>query len=341
MKNWIRKLLCLKPKISIIIPFYNSQDYILKCMESVVLHTKIPYEIICVNDGSTDKSLAIVNRFRLTHPQVRLVDLKMNKGLYQARLMGALKARGKYIGFVDSDDYVSDGYFDLLYEAAVNSDSDISVGQIVNVNADGVKYVQTRCAVFPYTSGKTSDSNLYALYWKQQGKCYHWHVVWNKIYKRELFMDNIELFERQTKHLVMLEDFIFSSVILKDVRSYSVNTQAKYFYVEHKSAVTKSEDYTVVSKNISDMKIAFSYVEAFLKDNLAYRQFLADFVEWKSRYGRYWKRNLQKMKLQQKEKQLLINSLKRMTGEDIADATAADEFYYEKSVILDEKNDGS
>ena len=81
LKSWIRKLLFIKPKISIIIPFYNSEGYILKCMESVVLHTKVPYEIICVNDGSTDESLAIVNRFRLTHPQVRLVDLKRNKGL--------------------------------------------------------------------------------------------------------------------------------------------------------------------------------------------------------------------------------------------------------------------
>lgn len=341
LKSWIRKLLFIKPKISIIIPFYNSEGYILKCMESVVLHTKVPYEIICVNDGSTDESLAIVNRFRLTHPQVRLVDLKRNKGLYYARLMGILRARGKYVGFVDSDDYVSDGYFDLLYEAAVNSGSDISVAQIVNVNTDNVKYVQTRCATFPYTSEKAIDSNLYDLYWKQQGKCYHWHVVWNKIYKRKLFMDNIELLKKQTEHLVMLEDFIFSSIILKDVNKYSVNTQAKYFYVEHKSAATKNENYTVVSKNISDMKIAFSYVETFLKENLSYRKFIDDFAGWKSRYGWYWKRNIQNLKLQQKEKQLLMNSLKKIVGEDIEDVTATDEFYYEKSVIFDETHNGS
>lgn len=334
LRIWIRKLLCLNPKISIIIPFYNSESYILGCMESIVLHTKIPYEIICVNDGSTDKSLAIVNRFRLTHPQIRLINLKVNKGLYQARLMGIKRARGGYIGFVDSDDYVSDGYFDLLYEAAVNSDSDISVGQIVNVNVNGVKYMQTRCSEFPYTSEKKIYSNLYALYWSQQGKCYHWHVVWNKIYKRNLFMDNLELLNEQTEHLVMLEDFIFSSIILKDVKKYSVNTQAKYFYVEHKSTATKNENYTVVSKNISDMKIAFSYVEAFLKENLAYRQFLDDFAEWKSRYGRYWMRNIQKMKLQQKEKQILIDNLKQIAGENIADVNVADEFYYEKSDIL-------
>ena len=55
LKSWIRNLLFLKPQLSIIIPFYNSEDYILKCMESIVLHTKVPYEIVCVNDGSTDK----------------------------------------------------------------------------------------------------------------------------------------------------------------------------------------------------------------------------------------------------------------------------------------------
>ncbi len=118
------------------------------------------------------------------------------------------------------------------------------------------------------------------------------------------------------------------------MKKYSVNTQAKYFYVEHKSAVTKNETYSVVSENISDMKIAFSYVEAFLKENLAYRQFWDDFVEWKSRYGRYWMRNIQKMKLQQKEKQILIDSLKQIVGENIADVNAADIFYYEKSDIL-------
>lgn len=132
------------------------------------------------------------------------------------------------------------------------------------------------------------------------------------------------MLNEQTEHLVMLEDFIFSSIILKDVKKYSVNTQAKYFYVEHKSAVTKNETYSVVSENISDMKIAFSYVEAFLKENLAYRQFWDDFVEWKSKYGRYWMRNIQKMKLQQKEKQVLIDSLKQIAGENIADVNAAD-----------------
>ena len=154
-------------------------------------------------------------------------------------------------------------------------------------------------------------------------------------------MDNIELLKKQTEHLVMLEDFIFSSIILKDVNKYSVNTQAKYFYVEHKSAATKNENYTVVSKNISDMKIAFSYVETFLKENLSYRKFIDDFAGWKSRYGRYWKRNIQNLKLQQKEKQLLMNSLKKIVGEDIEDVTAIDEFYYEQSVIFDETHNGS
>ena len=95
----------IRPAVSIILPFYNSEKFILRALESVTLWTKSDYEIICVNDGSKDGSLSIVKEFQKLHSQIRIVSFKENRGLYHARLAGIKKARGTYVGFLDSDLY--------------------------------------------------------------------------------------------------------------------------------------------------------------------------------------------------------------------------------------------
>lgn len=104
----------------------------------------------------------------------------------------------------------------------------------------GVKYKQTRCLDFPYGE-KPVDENYYDMYWKQAGACYPWHVIWNKIYRAELWENNLDLFQMMDVHGTMLEDFIFSSVVLSDAHTFTASTKSEYFYVQSSQSSTSQE----------------------------------------------------------------------------------------------------
>ncbi|MCC8149931.1 MAG: glycosyltransferase [Lachnospiraceae bacterium] len=102
-----------KGLLSVIVPFYNAQDTIQNCLDSILKSCRgIPAEVICIDDGSVDDSRAIVEQQYVKGTKnVRLVSHQKNEGLFQARLTALRDVRGEYIGFVDSDDYVNLFFF--------------------------------------------------------------------------------------------------------------------------------------------------------------------------------------------------------------------------------------
>ena len=113
--------------ISIIVPIYNTEKYLNKCLKSLVKQKNIDFEIICVNDGSPDKSEKIVEKFKKKYPKLIRSYKKKNGGLSDARNYGINKAKGEYIGFVDSDDWVELDMFSKMYNYAIQKDLDIVV----------------------------------------------------------------------------------------------------------------------------------------------------------------------------------------------------------------------
>ncbi len=112
--------------VSILVPVYNTSEYLRKCLDTLTNQTLKEIEIICVNDGSTDNSLEILEEYRAKDPRVIIVN-KKNGGLPSARNAGIDNARGEYLGFVDSDDYVEPTMFELLYKAAKKRNSEVVV----------------------------------------------------------------------------------------------------------------------------------------------------------------------------------------------------------------------
>ncbi len=113
------------PKVSIIVPFYNVEGYIEKCLETLVNQTLQDIEIILVNDGSKDNSILIVKRFLEKYPEKIVYLEKENGGLSDARNYALPYARGEYIAFLDSDDYVEKDMYERMYELAKKEDSDM------------------------------------------------------------------------------------------------------------------------------------------------------------------------------------------------------------------------
>jgi Glycosyltransferases involved in cell wall biogenesis len=111
-------------KVSIIIPVYNVEDYLRQCLDSVINQTLRDLEIICVNDGSTDKSLQILEEYAHKDKRIRIINQK-NSGQGTARNTGMDYATGEYVGFVDSDDWIELNMFKELYQDAINHNSDM------------------------------------------------------------------------------------------------------------------------------------------------------------------------------------------------------------------------
>lgn len=115
-----------QPLVSVLIPVYNVEEYLERCLDSVLNQSLTRIEVICVNDGSTDKSLEILKKYQENDSRVIIVN-KENGGLPSARNAGIERARGEYVGFVDSDDYVQPDMFEKLYNTAKREKSEVVV----------------------------------------------------------------------------------------------------------------------------------------------------------------------------------------------------------------------
>lgn len=120
----------MNPKVSIIIPVYNTSALLPRCLESVVSQSLCEIEIICIDDGSTDNSLEVLNSWAAKDSRIQVLT-QPNGRQGKARNNGMNHARGEYIGMIDSDDYIPHEYFEQLYTAAVEADADIAMCGII------------------------------------------------------------------------------------------------------------------------------------------------------------------------------------------------------------------
>ena len=127
-------------KVSVIVPVYNTEEYLEKCLNSLINQTLKEIEIICVNDGSTDNSGKILKQYAKRYPQVKVIE-QQNLKQGAARNNGVKTATGEYIGYVDSDDWVDLDYFEKLYNTAKKYDSDIALATNIRTNVRLTKFI--------------------------------------------------------------------------------------------------------------------------------------------------------------------------------------------------------
>ena len=159
-----------RPKVSVCIPVYNAEKFISECLDSLVKQTLREIEIICVNDGSTDSSPEIIKQYQKKYKNIKLINQK-NQGLGGARNTGIENATGKYVGFVDADDFVDEEMYEALYRLAEEKGCEIAMCNLrFEPNAQTKKHLWYK----PYkgvTDGEFLDRNI---------------QPWNKIVARDL-----------------------------------------------------------------------------------------------------------------------------------------------------------
>lgn len=235
-----------KTLISIIIPVYNVEQYLSRCINSIINQTYKNIEIILVNDGSTDNSQEICNKYKIKDNRINVIN-KKNGGLSDARNEGIKVATGKFITFVDSDDYVSDDYVDCLFSMIDEEKADIAVCtyRVVNDN-EQKKYLATskqRCnKVF---SGIDAIKNSW---YKKEIT----NSAWAKLYKKELFF-NVEYPKGK-----VYEDLGTTYKLLYKAKKVVYADCRIYYYVQRKESIMHScskkriEDRFEISDEIID-----------------------------------------------------------------------------------------
>jgi glycosyltransferase involved in cell wall biosynthesis len=166
-------------KVSVIIPVFNVEKYLKECLESAANQTLKEIEIICINDGSTDASLEILRECAQKDERIKIIDQK-NQGPASARNKGLSKARGEYIGFVDSDDYIEENYYETLYQQAKEQDADIAMAPTSVLLFSNQAYQRTNSQKLIHH--KLNGGSL--------DKYFDFYDVWHSIYRATLINDN-------------------------------------------------------------------------------------------------------------------------------------------------------
>lgn len=227
-------------KVSIIIPVYMVEEYIDTCLKSVVSQSLKDIEVIVVNDGTKDNSMAVVEKYIKTDKRIKIIN-KKNGGLMSAWIEGLKEAKGQYIGFVDSDDWVDPDFFEYLYIGIRKYDADIITGTYVCEGTDGKQELkrshnrlysgaeEISSLINSYLNGIFLDENIIS------------YCRWDKLYRRDLLINNLKYLNTR---ISLGEDVNTNMAVLPDCRRvYVYHNSPKYHYrLNSNSIVNKFSD---------------------------------------------------------------------------------------------------
>ena len=234
--------------ISVVVPVYNTSDFLKDCLESLLAQTYTDFEVICVNDGSTDSSLNILKEYQQKDSRIKILN-QANQGLSMARNNGFKLAKGEYISFLDSDDWVTQDYLQKLYEALINTNSDIACSSILRKGKASERYRVLYKEEKIYTSLQEKFDIC-----RIPVCCY----VWNKLYKRSL----IENFPFSAG--MYFEDVLWTPYVLAKSASVVTVPNATYYYRANANSIVKK---TPSEKKQRDLYFAKKKLFRFYEEN--------------------------------------------------------------------------
>lgn len=246
----------MNPTVSIIIPVYNAETCIGRCVESVLNQGYEDFELLLVNDGSSDASGEICETFVRKDPRVHVIH-KENTGVSDSRNIGIRMAKGKYVQFLDSDDWITPDATSLMVKSAEESGCDMVITDFYRVIGERVSH----------KGDIDRDGSLtleeFAGYMMENPADFYYGVLWNKLFRRDII---------EQYHLSMdtsiswCEDFMFNLEYLRHVTEIYVLRVPVYYYVKTKGSLASQG--LSLTKTIKMKKMVFSYYHDFYKSVL-------------------------------------------------------------------------
>ncbi len=235
------------PKISVIVPVYNVEKYLEKCLDSLVNQTLQDIEILVINDSTPDNSQMIIDRYVNKYPNMVKSFIKPNGGIASVRNFGLTHAQGDYIAFVDGDDYVELDMFEILYYEAKKNNANVVVSDFYFT----YEHKETVYKEYPYQNSKEMIVNLFA-------------VLWNKIYKRS-YLESLGLTFIESSRF---EDVSYLLRMAPYYENFYFVPKPFVHYVQRTSSLTASHNYKV-----KDIIIVLNDILKYYKDKGFYQTY--------------------------------------------------------------------
>ena len=213
-------------KVSVIVPVYNTEKYLKNCIDSLLKQNFEDYEIIVINDLSPGNAEEIINSYN--DKKIVYIKNKTNKGIGYNRNLGIKKAKGEYVCFIDSDDYVKEDFINKMYNYSKENNLDLCVCDYVNVDEEGNKLKEFNLSDFCITNYEENNKIL----------CEINLAPWNKLYKKDMLVKNKIEFSETLKY----EDLSFVALSIKNSKKIGkINEQLNYYTI-HKNSETTTRD---------------------------------------------------------------------------------------------------
>lgn len=250
------------PILSIIVPVYNVEDFLSQCIDSILAQSIQDYELILVDDGSTDTSSSICDKYAAGHSKVSVVH-KKNGGLSDARNTGLKIASGKYVGFVDSDDWIVPNMYENMIKAAIDYSA-----SIVCCNYDSY----TSAVIQKQRSDKIISLKQEEAICKLFYRDHYRFFAWNKIYLKSLF-DNLEY--PYGKHY---EDIVTTYSLFKKVDKIIYIDSSYYVYRRRVGSISNNE-YSLKTKELLEA-INFVYNDMFKENPNIVKRSVSGYIQY-------------------------------------------------------------
>lgn len=243
------------PLVSIIVPVYNVQNSVARCLESICAQTWKDIEVILVNDGSRDESFSICEQFREKDPRIVLVD-KSNSGVSETRNCGMSLAKGKYVQFVDSDDYLDPDFTERLVTAAEANNADLVIApywMVIPANSSkatqALENLQENLGIdaekkpddireYGFLPEGIYDRDTFALRLMEKPASFFYSVLWNKLYRREMLLAHDIRF---TSEMRWAEDLVFNMQYIQYAGVFASIAQPGYYYVQNPQSICHTQ----------------------------------------------------------------------------------------------------
>lgn len=221
-------------KFSVIIPIYNVEKYLTECLESVINQSYFNYEIICVNDASTDDSYDVLLRYAQEYDKIKVINNSQNRGLSYSRNIGLEHAQGEYIWFVDSDDYIAENALQIIADRLEANEVDI-----LNFNYEEIVDESLASEWKPKATVKLMEMDCVETgqNWFCENMKNHTMIVtsWSKVFRKQFLHDNNLTFYEGLLH----EDVLFLVQAIIPAESVSNLPQSLYMYRQRAQSITK------------------------------------------------------------------------------------------------------
>ena len=249
------------PKISIIIPVYNVERYLSECLESILNQSFNDYEILLVDDASTDHSRDICLSYAQKDTRIRILYNEKNLGLSLTRNHGMNEAKGEYIAFIDSDDLVGTNYLMALWTEAERQQADVVTMGYVDYREkpDSGEYYDSRQINIVKSVGVfTSDRK------KRIETMCNWQLIlvaWGKLYRRGFLIQHKFHFEN-----ILSEDILFNFAVLYAADKYVFISDNLYYYRKTGNSITRGGNANKLKKALQSVIMMHGLVNIYLKD---------------------------------------------------------------------------